>query len=62
MLTAKNLFSKNGQDTIRVIDPNYKGKLGGQGELTDLDRVQTDILYSCLIGEDFEMMVVIRHF
>ena len=51
MLTAKNLFSKNGQDTIRVIDPNYKGKLGGQGKLTDLDRVQTDILYSCLIDK-----------
>ena len=43
-------FSKNGKDTVRIIDPAVKVTLGQRSALSDTDAKQLALLYKCPTG------------
>ena len=43
-------FSKNGEDTVRIIDPAVKVTLGQRSALSDTDAKQLALLYKCPTG------------
>ena len=45
-------FSKNGKDTIRLIDPAVRIVLGQRRALSDIDVHQLALLYKCPQGKE----------
>lgn len=43
-------FSKNGKDTITLVDPTLKAQLGQRAALSEEDNKQISTLYSCSSG------------
>ena len=47
-------FSRNGKDTVKIIDPTVKVTLGQRTGLSDTDAKQLALLYKCRTGIHFD--------